>query len=215
MNKSREIKNLRRSYTLKELTRKSVSKNPIEQFSIWFNEAMDAEILDVNAMTLATADNKGYPSARTVLLKQFDETGFVFYTNYNSKKGKELSENPNAALLFFWKEIERQVRISGAVMKTTEEESKHYFNERPIESRLSAWASNQSTVIPGREYLENKFEEYKKEFEGKEIQLPPYWGGFRVIPSVIEFWQGRDNRLHDRICYIKNNNTWDIVRLSP
>lgn len=215
MNEPKEIINLRRSYTLKELSRSSVSDDPIKQFAVWFNEALEAEIIDANAMTLATADKKGKPSARTVLLKQYDENGFVFYTNYESKKGKELTENPHAALLFYWKELERQVRITGSVIKTTEQDSKYYFDERPFESRLGAWASKQSSVIAGRHYLEAKFEEYKKEFEGKKIPVPPYWGGYNVVPESIEFWQGRENRLHDRIRYIKNKDSWSIERLSP
>ena len=166
-------------------------------------------------MALATSDKDAMPSVRTVLLKGFDERGFVFYTNYESDKAKDLISNPKASLLFLWKEIERQVRISGTVEKTSKEESEEYFKTRPYESRLGAWASKQSSIISGRDVLENKFEDYKSLYPDNNVPLPPFWGGFRVIPDRIEFWQGRENRLHDRICYIKKEGTWEIERLSP
>jgi pyridoxamine 5'-phosphate oxidase len=166
------------------------------------------------AMTLATSSKDGIPSARTVLLKGYDENGFIFFTNYESKKGKNLVENPFAELLFFWMEPNRQVRISGKVEKTSMEESEKYFNMRPVDSRISAWTSKQSTDVSDRKYLEKKFTEYKEKF-GNNVPLPPFWGGFRLIPVQFEFWQGRESRLHDRICYRKKNGEWEIVRLAP
>jgi len=179
------------------------------------NEAISSNLLEPNAMILATANKDGAPSARTVLLKGFDERGFVFYTNYESAKAKNLSENPIASLLFFWAELERQARIEGKVEQVSKADSEEYFRSRPRESQLGAWASKQSSVIASREVLEKKFEEMRKKFEGKEIPLPPFWGGYRVIPQSIEFWQGRESRLHDRICYSFENGKWKIERLSP
>jgi len=210
-----DISKLRRSNALKELSEASVSSNPFTQFSVWMNEAIKSNLLDPNAMTLATASKEGIPSARTVLLKGFDERGFVFYTNYESTKAKDLDENPNAALLFLWIELERQVRISGEVEKVSQADSEEYFISRPRESQLGAWASKQSSVIASREVLERQFEEMKKRFENKEIPLPPFWGSYRVIPKRIEFWQGRESRLHDRICYTLIDGKWKIERLSP
>ncbi|SRR5690606_22612447 len=212
---SKELAILRRNYSKQVLTESSVNQNPFEQFSKWMNEALSAEIIEANAMALATADNNGTPSVRIVLLKGLDERGFVFFTNYESAKAKNLIENPKASLLFFWRELERQVRISGTVEKTSREESEAYFKTRPAASRIGAWASKQSSIIPDREYLENKFEEYKAMYPDDSIPLPPFWGGFRVIPEKIEFWQGRESRLHDRICYLKEDGNWKIVRLSP
>jgi len=209
-----DISKLRRSNALKELSEASVSSNPFTQFSVWMNEAIKSNLLDPNAMTLATASKEGIPSARTVLLKGFDERGFVFYTNYESTKAKDLDENPNAALLFLWIELERQVRISGEVEKVSQADSEEYFISRPRESQLGAWASKQSSVIASREVLERQFEEMKKRFENKEIPLPPFWGSYRVIPKRIEFWQGRESRLHDRICYSLEKGKWRIERLS-
>lgn len=210
-----DISILRRSNALKELSEASVSSNPFTQFSVWMNEAVNSNLLDPNAMILVTASKEGFPSARTVLLKGFDERGFVFYTNYESAKAKDLDENPNAALLFLWVELERQVRISGKVEKISQADSEEYFSSRPRESQLGAWASKQSSVIESREVLETKYEEMKKRFESKEIPLPPFWGGYRVIPQRIEFWQGRESRLHDRICYTLDAGKWKIERLSP
>lgn len=210
-----DISKIRRSYSLKELSEGSVSFEPIKQFSVWMNDAIESNLHEPTAMTLATASKKGIPSARTVLLKGFDESGFVFYTNYKSSKARDLDENPNAALLFFWAELERQIRISGKVVQVSREESEKYFHSRPREHQLGAWASWQSRVIENREILENHFEEIKKRFENKEIPLPPFWGGYRIIPQRIEFWQGRESRLHDRICYTLIDSKWKMERLSP
>lgn len=200
---------------LQTLDERSVAADAIEQFTIWWNEAINSNIHEVNAMTLATATKEGIPSARTVLLKDYDEQGFVFFTNYNSSKGNEIELNPYAALVFFWKELERQLRIQGSVEKTSSEESDAYFNSRPEGSRIGAWASPQSAVIENRKILEEKVELYNTEFNG-EIPRPPHWGGYRVMPAVIEFWQGRPSRLHDRIRYTKQpTGAWKIERLAP
>ncbi len=210
-----EIANLRRDWSLKELDESNVSENPFDQFSIWMQEAIEAKILEPNAMALATANKKGIPSARIVLLKNIDRHGLVFFTNYESKKSKDLMENPNASVVFFWKELERQLRVSGSVEKISKKESEEYFKTRPYKSRLSAWASKQSSEIPGRKSLEEKFSEMKNRFGEDNIPLPDFWGGFRLIPIEFEFWQGRVNRLHDRIVYLKKNDAWKIVRLAP
>ena len=210
-----DISKIRRSYSLKELSENLVSPDPIVQFSTWMDEAILSNLLEPNAMILATANKIGVPSARTVLLKGFDEKGFVFFTNYESAKAKELEENSFASLLFLWLELERQVRITGKAEKVSREESEKYFLTRPRESQLGAWASKQSEVILNRKILENQFEEMKKRFENKEIPLPPFWGGYKVIPERIEFWQGRESRLHDRICYTLAEGKWKIERLSP
>jgi pyridoxamine 5'-phosphate oxidase len=210
-----DIAHLREKFTHKGLSESDLDANPIHQFQKWFQEAAGANIADANAMTLATATADGVPSARVVLLKSFDERGFIFYTNYDGAKGKELAENPKAALVFHWKEIERQVRINGNVSKISQEESEKYFHSRPRGSQLSAWASHQSAVIDSRDFLEGKMKEYEKKFKGKEIPLPPYWGGFCVAPTLIEFWQGRPNRLHDRLRYTLKNRMWLVERLSP
>ena len=200
---------------LQTLDENSVAADAIEQFTIWWNEAVSSNIHEVNAMTLATSTKEGIPSARIVLLKDYDERGFVFFTNYNSIKGQELELNPYAALVFFWKELERQVRIQGSVEKTSSEESDAYFISRPQGSRLGAWASPQSAAIENRKILEEKLELYTTEFNG-EIPRPPHWGGYRVVPAVIEFWQGRPSRLHDRIRYTKQpTGEWKIERLAP
>lgn len=206
---------LRRSYSLKELSENTVLTDPIKQFSVWMNEAIESNLLEPNAMILATASKKGIPSARTVLLKGFDEKGFVFYTNYKSSKARDLDENPNVALLFLWVELERQIRISGKVVQVSREVSENYFHSRPREHQLGAWASWQSKEIPNRKFLEQKYEEIRKRFENKEIPLPPFWGGYVIKPHRIEFWQGRESRLHDRICYALNDDKWKIERLSP
>lgn len=207
------LNNLRKNYLKGELLESKIDPNPIKQFELWFKEVLNSGIYEPNAMILATAiDNK--PSARVVLLKGYDENGFKFYTNYNSRKGKELSANPNASLLFYWMELERQVRIEGKVEKLSKEESLEYFNSRPLESRYGALASNQSEVIPNREYLEQKFSELREKY-GDTPPMPDYWGGFKLIPNLFEFWQGRPSRLHDRIVYEKSDNIWRIYRLSP
>lgn len=210
-----DIAKIRRDYSLEELDESTVSKNPFEQFSAWMNEAIKANILDPSAMILATSNKENVPSLRTVLLKGVEADGFIFYTNYESRKASELNENPKASILFFWKEFERQIRISGMVEKISTQQSEEYFRSRPYDSQLGAWASNQSSEIPNRNYLERKFEDYKKDFKGREVPLPPFWGGYKLLPEYFEFWQGRDSRLHDRILFVKEDDGWKIVRLAP
>ncbi len=210
------VADLRKDYTLQGLRETDALPNPFQQFQKWFDQALAAQLTEPNAMTLATATQSGKPSARMVLLKDFDERGFVFYTNYKSHKGQELAENPQAALVFWWAELERQVRISGQVEKLSNQESDEYFHSRPFSSRLGAWASAQSQVISDRVVLELRLQELQTEYENKDVPRPPHWGGFRVIPTVIEFWQGRPNRLHDRLDYRRlNDGRWLIERLSP
>ena len=210
------IADIRKEYKLQTLNEADVNPNAIQQFHKWWNEALMSEIDEVNAMTLATANASGKPNARIVLLKGYDESGFVFFTNYHSQKGIELAENPFASLVFFWKELERQVRIEGAVEKTTSNESDLYFHSRPVESRIGAWASPQSKVIASRDVIEENVSELQKSFAGKEIERPPHWGGYIVKPVLIEFWQGRPGRLHDRIQYTKQaESDWKIQRLAP
>lgn len=198
-----------------QLNEKDVDPNPFLQFGKWFKQAEAAVPILPNAMTLATATTNGLPSARVVLLKDFDERGFVFYTNYESPKGHDLDRNPVAYLCFYWAELGRQVRITGSVSRTTREESEAYFHSRPLDSQLGAWASNQSEVISSRDVLESRMKELVRKYEGKEIPLPPYWGGYRVSPSVIEFWQSRPSRLHDRLRYGRHGREWVIERLAP
>lgn len=210
-----DIHKIRTDYKRDELKDEGLEQNPMILFSHWFETAVNAKIPEVNAMTLATATIGGLPSARTVLLKGFDEKGFVFYTNYLGRKALEMEANPNVALLFFWREFERQVRIEGTVEKVTAAESDEYFHSRPLESRLSAIVSKQSMPIESRQHLEKLWVDYLKESENKPINRPEYWGGYRVLPLKIEFWQGRPNRLHDRIHYSKEGNIWKIERLQP
>jgi pyridoxamine 5'-phosphate oxidase len=210
-----EVADLRRDYSLEALVEAHANRDPFEQFQQWFDAAVKAELPEPNAMTLATIDTAGFPAARIVLLKDFDSSGFVLFTNYNSHKGQELSQNPKAALVFLWAELERQVRIQGTVEKITPEESDSYFYSRPHGSRLGAWASNQSEVIADRDVLDRQLEALKAEYEGKEVPRPPHWGGFRVKPQMIEFWQGRTSRLHDRLRYRMGDGGWGIDRLSP
>ena len=199
-----------------ELIEDEVDPNPFKQFAIWFLNAENNVPVLPNAMTLATATKDGMPSARVVLLKGFDELGFVFYTNYESQKGRELDENPVASLCFYWSQLARQVRITGKVTRTTLTESEEYFHSRPIDSQLGAWASNQDQVISGRDVLEKRMEELWKEYANKTVPLPPYWGGFRVAPFIIEFWQNRESRLHDRLRYkLTPEGKWIIERLAP
>jgi pyridoxamine 5'-phosphate oxidase len=211
------IADLRREYSHARLDEGDVSHDPIVEFARWFAEAEEAQATDANAMTLATATPEGAPSARIVLLKAFDERGFVFFTDYRSRKGAELEANPRAALVFYWYELERQVRITGGVGLTTREESERYFKSRPLGSRLGAWASHQSRVIPGRAALEADLRDVEARFGDGDVPLPAHWGGYRVVPDAIEFWQGRESRLHDRIRYVRESggNGWRVERLSP
>ena len=205
---------IRKNYSLQTLNESDVAADAIEQFTKWWNEAVNSEIDEVNAMTLATSTLAGKPSARIVLLKDYDENGFVFFTNYNSHKGHTLEENPNVALTFFWKELERQVRIEGIAEKVTAAESDAYFYSRPVGSRVGAWASPQSSVIDGRTLLDENVEKYSKQF-GEDVPRPNFWGGYRIVPATIEFWQGRSSRLHDRLLYTKTGDDWKIERLAP
>jgi len=200
----------------KGLRRSDLSKDPIKQFANWFTAAIEAGIRDVNAMSLAAADRDAKPSVRIVLLKSFDQDGFVFFTNYESEKGRQLEANPNASLGFYWIELDRQIRISGKVEKTSREESQTYFHSRPVGSQLSAWASRQSEVIDGRRVLDARMAEMTERFGEKPIPLPPHWGGYRLKPDRMEFWQGRSNRLHDRFRYTRQTDgSWQIDRLAP
>lgn len=210
------VADIRTEYKKGSLSENDVQKNPHAQFDLWFKEAVKSEVPEVNAMTLATASKTGRPSARTVLLKNYDEKGFVFFTNYDSAKGHDLNENPQAALLFFWEPLERQVRIVGRVEKITAAESWDYFRSRPVDSQLGAWASQQSAIVSTRDALEFAFKKMVDQFKNKQIPLPPNWGGYRIVADEFEFWQGRASRLHDRISYQQNDaGLWTISRLSP
>jgi pyridoxamine 5'-phosphate oxidase len=209
------IARLRHEYRRFELTENAAAADPFRQFRTWFNEAEAAAVHEANAMALATVSPDGQPSARTVLLKGLD-TGFIFYTNYVSRKGRELAANPKAAMLFFWKELERQVRVEGDVERITRDETSLYFNSRPVGSRLGALVSPQSAVIPDRKTLEHQFAQAEKSFADNQIPLPDFWGGYRLIPTAFEFWQGRPNRLHDRLRYLPDGTgSWRIERLAP
>ena len=209
------LADLRREYASRALTEADADPDPIRQFSRWFSEALKSELLDVNAMTLATATASGEPSARIVLLKGFDETGFVFYTNYESAKGRIMAENPRASLLIFWAELERQVRITGGVARTSPEESAHYFQSRPFASQIGAWASAQSRTVADRAALESRYAELAAKYAGGPVPPPPFWGGYRVAADRIEFWQGRKSRLHDRLLYTRQGGSWSRSRLAP
>jgi pyridoxamine 5'-phosphate oxidase len=209
-----DIADIRKEYTFAGLRRADLHPDPVHQFKNWFQSALSAGVDEPNAMTLATVDEHGQPSSRIVLLKDVDERGFTFYTNYDSRKGRELAANPRAALTIFWAGLERMVCIRGATEKLSREESEVYFKSRPIGSRLGAWVSSQSTPIPNREYLENKLREVTAKY-GDNPPIPPYWGGFLLRPANVEFWQGRPSRLHDRFLYTKSGETWKIDRLSP
>lgn len=206
---------LRQEYRLFQLTEEAVDPDPFRQFERWFNDAEAAAIHEANAMTVATVSPEGQPSARTVLLKGMDE-GFIFYTNYESRKGHDLKQNPKAALLFFWKELQRQIRIEGEVERVSREESARYFESRPLGSRLGALASPQSTVVPNRAALEARFDKFATSYADGDVPLPAFWGGYRLIPNMFEFWQGRPNRLHDRLRYVPAEaGSWRIERLAP
>ena len=211
----REVAALREEYTRTGLAEADVAPDPVVQFRAWFRDALAADLHEPNAMTLATVTPDGRPSARTVLLKGYDERGFVFYTNFEGRKARELETNPLCALLFYWGELERQVRIEGRASRVSGEESDAYFTSRPRGSRLGAWASEQSRPVQGRSVLEERVRALEAEYEGREIPRPPFWGGYRVEPHTIEFWQGRENRLHDRLVYLRNEGGWKIVRLQP
>ena len=211
-----KLQDMREEYASAELSENSVKADPIKQFGIWFDEAREAELPERNAMTLATATHDGRPSARVVLLKGYSDAGFVFFTNYLSRKGKEIGKNPMGALTFFWPSLERQIRIEGVLEKVSKEESDKYFHSRPKNSQVGAVASPQSQEIPDRAFIEKKWEEPTAAYDGKEVPKPSFWGGYLLKPRLIEFWQGRPNRLHDRILYKKiDNKNWKKVRLAP
>lgn len=214
--KKETIENLRQEYRSASLSEKDVAADPISQFAKWFSEALDGGIYEPNAMTLATSTHDGKPSARIMLLKGFDKTGFTFYTNYLSRKGKEISKNPAACIVFFWAELERQVRIEGTLEKVSKEESEKYFHSRPKESQLGAIASQQSQEIASRDIVEKAWQDLTEKFQDNEVPKPAYWGGYLLKPQIVEFWQGRPGRLHDRIVYKRSDKkNWKIVRLAP
>ena len=210
-----DLFNIRRDFTLKTLDESDVLSDPMNMFEQWLNEAIIAKALEPNAMNLATATPDGKPSSRMILLKQIKPQGFVFFTNYDSKKAYQITLNKYCALTFVWNELERQVRIEGVVEKTSDAESDSYFEVRPEKSKLGAWASPQSRAIPDRKYLEGLIKEYESKFKDKNIVRPQNWGGYIVKPYLIEFWQGRSNRLHDRIQYVLEDGAWEIERLAP
>ncbi len=211
-----EIARLRKDYSLHSLSEHEVASSPIEQFKRWWSDAERSEIIEMNAMTLATTGDDNFADARTVLLKGFDDRGFVFFTNYNSTKGREIGFNPACCLLFFWKELERQVRIKGIATKVAPQESDDYFRTRPEGSKIGAWSSPQSEVVQNKTWLEQAFNHYSEKFKKEKLRRPPHWGGFRVKPVKVEFWQGRPNRMHDRILYTElSSGNWKIERLAP
>jgi len=211
-----ELARLRREYTHASLSEANVASDPVEQFRRWFEAAVSAELHEPNAMVVATATADGAPSARVVLLKTFDAQGFVFHTSYEGRKGRELEVNPRCSLLFYWGELERQVRIEGRAGRLPEEESDAYFRSRPRGGHVGAWASEQSRSIDSRTHLEDRVREIEARYEGREIPRPPFWGGYRVVPETVEFWQGRESRLHDRLLYTPDGSGgWGITRLQP
>ncbi len=213
---SKDLADLRREYRIKPLRRPNLDSDPFQQFDNWFQEALTVEAMDANAMSLATVSTDGQPSQRTVLLKYYDETGFVFYTNLGSRKAKEIAANPKVSLLFYWHELHRQVKIVGTAETISAAENVRYFMRRPRDSQLGAWVSHQSSIISARSVLENTFEQMKEKFAHGEVPLPSFWGGYRVAPIAMEFWQGRESRLHDRFIYRQTEpDKWDIDRLAP
>ena len=206
---------LRQEYKKGELSESSVSPDAMQQFGRWFEDAQRAELPEPNALTLATVSAAGQPSARVVLMKAYDERGIVFYTNYQSRKGRDLAESPLAAVCFFWEGLERQVRLEGRVEKATREETESYWRSRPVSSQIGAWVSQQSAVITSRDELEKTNDELKQTFAGKDVPVPEHWGGYRVIAATVEFWQGRRSRLHDRLLYARSDGGWRIQRLAP
>lgn len=209
------LADLRKDYSLAGLSEKDLARDPFRQFEQWFQEAEAAKLVEPNAMTLCTATRDGRPSARTVLLKGFDGRGFVFFSNYESRKGRELHENPVATALFPWLALERQVIVEGSVIKVPREESEAYFHSRPRASQLGAWVSQQSAIISGRSVLEDSMKLLEQKYAGREVPLPPHWGGWRLVPETVEFWQGRRSRLHDRLRYRRDQDGWLIERLAP
>ena len=210
-----DLSQLRRKYTTRGIKEQDLDPNPTKQFEIWFNNAIDAKLLEPNAMSLATVGNDMMPSIRTVLLKTFDEQGFVFFTNYKSKKAEQIEQNPKAALLFTWLELERQIKIEGNIEKISTKDSLKYFLSRPKGSQIGAWVSHQSEIISSRSLLEQKFDEMKRKFVKGEVPFPSFWGGYIIKPIQIEFWQGGQDRLHDRFVYTLKDNNWEISRLAP
>jgi pyridoxamine 5'-phosphate oxidase len=216
MSEANSIANMRRVYQLQSLLEKDVNSDPIKQFENWWMHAIETKVEEPNAMTLATCNSLAKPSARIVLLKEINENGFVFYTNYQSRKAKDIEENGFAALVFFWKELERQVRIEGRVKKVSSEESDEYFSIRPRESQIGAWSSPQSSIIENRQFLQKNVLKYNQEFQSEKVPRPDFWGGYIVEPARMEFWQGRPGRLHDRLVYSRSENSdWIINRLAP
>lgn len=212
---SGHIAGIRTDYRKAVLDEATAGEDPLAFFSRWFSEAEEAAADEVNAMTLATVDAAGHPHARIVLLKGLDDQGFVFFTNYSSDKGQQIASNDSVALVFFWKELERQVRVEGKAELVSAGESDQYFRSRPLGSRIGAWASPQSQVLPGREVLEDRYAQVEQEYEGKDLPRPEFWGGYRIVPQRIEFWQGRSSRLHDRIVFEREDKGWKKFRLAP
>jgi len=209
------LRDIRTNYQKYELTESSIQKNPIKQLTKWLEEAVKEKVQEPTAMVLSTIDSVGNPESRVVLLKDLNTGGLVFYTNYESKKGRQIESNKHVSVVFFWPELERQVRIKGTAEKISTEDSEAYFLSRPVDSQLGAWASPQSRVIENREFLDENYRRYQEQFKGREIQKPPHWGGFCIRPSYFEFWQGRSNRLHDRLEFILAEDSWQINRLAP